>query len=520
MGKNMSPLLDNQMSAPAPATRRSPAPGPLPSSAETPAPDLVESPRVGGTWAGKDLTGTLWFLGIPVSVIVFTELMGMSLGRPLLWSVAVISGLAMVLRSFRNPEWLVAATIIYIPLNKVFVVPLAPGINGTNAIIALLLLAWIAKVIRDGGPLFRPLPLWRPVLILALLGVLSAITSGIRFGADFILYEHLLDLKGWLDQFIILAALLNLTKDAAMARRLMVYGAISLLATMGLGTVEWLEKADAATMEKARVLGPQMQPNDFGAILVYGSGPMIGIALGYMTNVITWVVGPAAAAWLIKLLLVSYSRGAYIGMALGAVGALWTRGRLLFISGLATAALVVLAFPQIIPNALLDRMGQTESADDGGEELDKSSGTRLVLWTAAGRMILESPLTGKGFKAFPALKADYTDIDVEESDNHNMFLYIASQMGIPALLALLWIMGRAYWFAAQMGRHSKDPLASGLALGCCCTLAGAVGVNMFGSRLVDMGVSLPFWLVIVIVSHLWVEHSGASRPAAPSPVRR
>lgn len=448
------------------------------------------------------------FLAVPIAVIVLTELMGMSLGRPLLWTVALVAGLVMVIRCFKDPEWLVAVSIIYFPLNKVFVVPLAPGINGTNALIGLLLVAWMAKVYREGGPFFRQLPLWRPIALLASLGVLSAVTAGLRFGAEFILYDHLLDFKGWLDQFIIVAALLNLTKDGAMARRLVVYGAIGMLANMGLATIEWLEKADAPNIEKARVLGPQMQPNDFGAILVYGSGPAIGIALGYLASVLTWLLAPAAAAWLIKLLLVSYSRGAYIGMGVGAVAALWTRGRLLFISGLATVALVVMSFPEIVPNALRDRMGQTESTQDSGEQLDKSSGTRLVLWTAAGRMILESPLTGKGFKTFPALKAQYTDVEVEESDNHNMFLYIASQMGVPALLALLWIMGKGYWLAAQMGRHSKDPLLGGIALGCCCTIAGAVGVNMFGSRLVDMGVSLPFWLVVVVVSHLWTEYSG------------
>jgi len=85
----------------------------------------------------------------------------------------------------------------------------------------------------------------------------------------------------------------------------------------------------------------------------------------------------------------------------------------------------------------------TEDAAGGGateDKLDKSSEVRLVMWRAAGRMILENPFLGKGFKAFPKLKEDYTEQFVEESDPHSMYLYLGSQMGLPSIILFLLIM--------------------------------------------------------------------------------
>jgi len=113
----------------------------------------------------------------------------------------------------------------------------------------------------------------------------------------------------------------------------------------------------------------------------------------------------------------------------------------------------------MIPEAIVDRFdtfNSTNSAAVAEDTLDKSSVTRLIMWRAAAQMIVEDPILGKGFKGFPLLKEDYMDADVKESDPHSMYLYIGSQMGLPALALFIVILGYAFWLGRYHSKNETD----------------------------------------------------------------
>jgi O-antigen ligase len=112
---------------------------------------------------------------------------------------------------------------------------------------------------------------------------------------------------------------------------------------------------------------------------------------------------------------------------------------------------------------------------------------------------------GKGFKTFPLLKGQYTEYDVVESDNHNMYLYLTSQMGLPALVVLLVLFYRMYRMGANLYRRGDEPFARGVGLGAVAMVAGVAAVNMFGSRMVDIAVTAPFWIYLAALSRLTME---------------
>src|SRR4029079_15648399 len=87
---------------------------------------------------------------------------------------------------------------------------------------------------------------------------------------------------------------------------------------------------------------------------------------------------------------------------------------------------------------------------------DKSSQTRLILWEAALKITKKSPLFGYGFKTFPKYKGEFTEQEVHESDNHNMYLYLTSQMRIPAAVLLLLIMWRMGSLGVRVYRGSEQ----------------------------------------------------------------
>lgn len=478
-------------------------------------------PHAGGparlSWAGAPLRSTLTFLAFPAVLAVAILALDVSLPAWALYGVGGVLGVVLLARVFRDPEWLLAAFVLYIPLKKVFSVALVPGVNGTNALLALLLLAWATHAHRAGRPLFGALPSSRLVGVWCALTLGSVLTAGFTFGFREVLSE-LGDVKGWLDHFIVFFAFLHLIRDGAMARRVVVYLMLGAALGVALGAHEWLDKRWLDSIEKARLLGPQLQPNDFGAFLVYGAAPFLGLFLTQLGRIRVWVLVPYFLL-LARILLATFSRGAFIGIAAAWVAAAHVRGRAFLLAGALLAAGVVVSLPQLVPESLSARVGTTTGDTD--DQLDTSSQTRLVLWKAAVAMSLESPLLGKGFRSFPRLKDRYTEVGVPESDNHNMFLYISSQMGIPALLLFLWLLFRTYRLGVRIYRSGGDPFRRAIGMGGAALVGGVLGVNLFGSRMVDLAIDAYFWIYLAALAHLWAEIEAPPQAAAgrdaPSP---
>lgn len=469
------------------------------------APDASEDEAPGHRidWAGQPLRSTLRFLSIPAVFAVAIGVFDLRLPGVVLYGLAAVLGFMLVRQSLHDPEWLFAAFIVYIPLNKVYVAPILPGINGTNLFLMLLIVSWIARSAREERPMFVAMPASRLVGAWALLTMASGITVVFTIGS-YVLMDQFQEYKAWFDQFVVFFAFLNLIRDGKMARRLVVYTMLGSVVVMLLGVQELLDKRDAPTIDLSRVFGPQRQPNDFGAFLVYAAAPFIALFLIRMRQLRVWMMAPYLFV-VAKLLLATFSRGAYIAMAFAGLVAGYLRGKLFLFSWLIVALLLLWVMPQLIPESLVERMSNTTVEGGATQELDASSQTRIVLWNAAIEMSLESPLLGKGFKAFPVLKSRYTEFEVRESDNHNMYLYISSQMGIPALLLFLLILYRMYRMGAGVYRRSRDTMAQVAGMGAATMVVAVALVNLFGSRMVSLDVTAYVWIYLAILAHLWLE---------------
>jgi O-antigen ligase len=299
-----------------------------------------------------------------------------------------------------------------------------------------------------------------------------------------------------------------------MARRLLIYMMIGSLVVLGLGILEWLDKRTLSSIERARLLGPQFQPNGFAAFLVIGSVPFIAVLVSNLSRWWAWSIVPSLVMF-VRVLLATFSRGAYIGFGVVCIFISYLRGTM-FVTLLIAGCVGVYAFaPELIPESLVSRVEQSTGGGGGfSEDLDNSSQTRLILWKAAIDMTLESPIIGTGFGMFPYLKGRYTEVPVAESDNHNMFLYICSQMGVPALLVFVLIFGRMFILGFRLHRAMPDPFGRTIGMTAAATVAGTIGVNMFGSRMVDISVMMYFWVLLAVTSHLWVEQEQRVRASS------
>lgn len=454
----------------------------------------------------EGLKPVLGFLAFPAVLVIAITATGGGWPSYILYPIALILGLFVAISAFRGVELVLACMIIYLPFSKSLVVPLAPGVNGTNM---LVLLGLFAALLR-AAEVRKMSTKWPPgtflVLAFGLLTSLSALTiSLIPGGRTYLLYNELLSYKAWVDQFIFYFIALMCIRDKEAAKRCFVYLLIGSVLVVLYSVPEMLEKSGRSTIDKSRIGGPHLQSNNFGGFVAYSVLPLLAVFIMYIKDLRAWLLTPYFLLTA-KVLITTFSRGAYVAMVLGGVMAGWFKGRSFLFSWVAFALCFFLVFPSFIPESISARMGSLTSdvsSSAGTEEtLDKSSQTRLVMWRAAAVMISEDPVWGKGFKGFPFLKNEYTEIAVVESDPHSMYLYIGSQMGLPALSLFLLILGYSFYLGRLHSRNKTDRFVRAIGIGGASATACYAVVCIFGSRAVSLDFTAYFWAMLVIMQVL------------------
>lgn len=161
------------------------------------------------------------------------------------------------------------------------------------------------------------------------------------------------------------------------------------------------------------------------------------------------------------------SRGGWLGLAVGGTATLflvlsrWTKSRvvsIILVSAIVTATFVTaVVFVEPIRRRVFEA--------DYGAAL-----TRLPLMEVAGNVIYHNTFTGVGLGdyAHKAVSYDTTKEAIYSQfphPVHNAFLLIAGELGVPALIAFLFILGVMFWRLIWLGRSRSDPLIPYIAYG-------------------------------------------------------
>lgn len=472
-------------------------------------------------WRTEEFYDILKFLAIPAVFAFFVLILGV-IPRFGLYLFAAIYGAALISKASKNPEYLLAVFVLYIPMSSMIPVSIVTGLNATNVFLILL----IVMAFLDRKPKFKPgdsqafdidqvgaLPDVQSGVKAPLLKfymcytVLSGITAVIANGVGHIVSDHLLSYKGWVDQVLLVFVIAALIKDSPRAVRVVVYMMMAHVLISLIGLQEAFAKSGLSSIEKSRVSGTINNPNDFGALIVYSAAPFVGMCMVLLPRIFKVAPFALQVLLMIRVMLATFSRGAYVAFALGALAASYVRGIkfTLIVGTLGISA--VLLFPSLIPTSLLDRIGMGGDPNhvyiDEEPQLDKSSTMRFLMWTSAVQMTMEAPIFGKGFKMFENLIYDYAGDDIEIADPHNMYLYISSQMGIPAIIAfmLIWII--LFFRSDYLYRQFSQPFVKAIALGGAYVSAAVVAFNLTGSRMVSLETCGFAYIWVLVINRLY-----------------
>jgi hypothetical protein len=346
-------------------------------------------------------------------------------------------------------RWLIALLIGVLAVSDLlhWDLSLAPGLSVKNAGLYLIAMALMFRAVLSG----------QKVVYLPGLHVLFAVFIGYAIltmlAAVFVLdyprydvYDSIIALKSKLVDpvFFVLAVFYGLRdfRETSWLLKVLFFAmaAVSLFTiTDVVGLTHLGVQMGSSGAEAGRVFGAFGHPNDTAALLVCLLPGMIAAAISSR--------GLARMAWwagvLVTLIvfIMTISRGAYVGLAVGTlVGAFLCRRYLplskLFAGGFVAVVIigmvvgaVVLADPQM-GGALAERLGMSRSVDG----FEVSSGRTWIWATALGHM-LAAPLTlltGFGWNAYSVMPMHFAP--------HNHYLGLYFELGLFGLLCFILII--------------------------------------------------------------------------------
>lgn len=183
------------------------------------------------------------------------------------------------------------------------------------------------------------------------------------------------------------------------------------------------------------------------------------------------------------------SRGAFLGLALALMLMVFrSRHRLFYL----LLALMGIAMMAALPTSPIRRLLEPSHSDQ------RSTNLRVTVWRAGLRMIQEHPLTGIGSGQFKKRVVGYEDRGEQaQLIAHNTYVELAAELGIPALLLFLGILGFSLY---QLQRNYRKLRGGGDELLLRATMA--VEAGLLGSTITIMTLTATshkfLWLAIFL----------------------
>jgi len=373
----------------------------------------------------------------------------------------------------------------------------------TMALVGMIMFTFASFVIRfvfDEKMTFKRTPLDVPLLLFAIVLVISAITS---FAVKSSVMAVMVYLAFILSYFLITNSIK--TKQRFYSLIVLVLFAGVLVAAYGIyqhifgfaeGTV-WTD-TDMFSDIETRVVSTFENPNVLGEYLLLlipvGLGVVWGAKQGYNKILHLAIVGALSLC-----MIYTYSRGNWIGLIVAVFMFFMFYDRRFVWLGVIALLISPVFLPQNVINRFL-------SVGDMG---DTSTSYRVYIWMGTLNMLKDYWFSGIGVgtEAFNRIYPLYSFSGVTAPHSHNLYLQIITENGILGLVVFISVMAVYFKMCVSSIIKAKDRLLKGIITGLAAGMLGYLVQGMFDNVWYNYRVFLLFFVILGITS-VCIEISG------------
>jgi O-antigen ligase len=414
---------------------------------------------------------------------------------------AIIVGIVLVLR----PTWGLLGLVLLIPFLTNFI---PRGQHGLNAETALFILAILVVLLRV-RPILPPVRVVAPFVAYYACMLFGLLILAVSFDADErggrTLFSWTETLKS--DLWPTLIFFITYALAPAKHARRQVLGCL----TVGLFVFSLSALVDfgaaggaRADIRAAGVLAAN--PNHLGGLIAaFSILPLMGF---FRRGVSIPAKFAYAVIYVISVvaLVLSQSRGAWLGFLISHVVWLFYMNRKLLLPAVALVTLVVTVgySASLLPSVISDRIeatltpGRTVFRGTAlASRFESSFAIRLVLHQMGAEMFMDSPIWGHGYHSFRLLTNEYgmkygvwrrhgRGVGTE-----SIILTVAVNNGLIGLAILAWLGWVILSSGLALARRGKDERDVGVAFLCIFAAVGTVSLTQNALNVHE--ISLPFW---------------------------
>jgi len=255
--------------------------------------------------------------------------------------------------------------------------------------------------------------------------------------------------------------------------------------------------------------------NSFALALNMTLPLLVGIALVEKTKLLR-LAAAAMAVFSLLTIIFTFSRGGFLTLAIMAPMLIWRskhRAAVMLLLAIGFSVLFYTssgAFKQ-------DYVNRASSISDYEE--DGSARGRLNAWKAAWGAFLDYPVFGVGPNNFQVVFRTYSPEPDRFRVQHNAYLQILSESGLPALLLFLAAIGATLWRLQRLRGDTRlgwaETYARMLQISMLAYLVGSLFLNTAYSELVYSLIGLS--VALEVVARKEAEAEAVGRVAAPAP---
>jgi O-antigen ligase len=215
--------------------------------------------------------------------------------------------------------------------------------------------------------------------------------------------------------------------DDRFAGRILRVAGFSALVPVGVALYQWThhQRGFADRSGFSRISGTFVHPDSFATYLGL---ILVVLIVGAMTDarhrkILVIAIVPATV-----VLFLTYSRGGWLAVAIGAIYLTWRRRKIILVPVAAVLAAIVISVP-----ALGARFSDLSTHSTPSGAPANSFAWRTYYWKRTSRYFLEHPVAGVGLENVQRL-------ELEGNEPHNLIVQTAAEMGLMGLFALTVVL--------------------------------------------------------------------------------